>query len=736
MNNAYQLIPVHDRALPAVVPERAPAADRVDFRSIWSIFRRRIGVFLGILAVVLIAGLVLTLRQTPLYMAGAQVSLNAQVDQIAPAGQTDGQTQQAAPSNTYADTQVTVITSQDMALRVADALKLAEQPQFRAVPAQPSRWFGLVPGTPAVPLSREDARTRAALFLQGGVSAQRIGETYALFIGWTGPDPQQAATIANEYARQYTRADVVDKQRLSQESSTFLRRRLEQLRTQAQADTEAVQRYRIANNLPSTTGANLTEQEISSYNQATANARAQTAEDAARLATARRQLARGSAGDDVGEALQSPVVSGLRQRQAELTSQLANLRANYGNQHPEVVKVRDQLQALNGEIQSEIRRIISNLEARQRVSAQRESSLVGSLNRASGALAQNNRAMAGLDDLLRRASASQSLYESYLNRYKEVMAREGTEMPSARILTGAMVPGAPVSPKPLLNMILALTIGMGLGLAGALASELMYSGLTTGEDVERRLGLSYTGLIPTLASIGLSKNTPVSAIINEPRSAFAEAFRGIRAALGKDAGGRPQVIAIASALPKEGKTTNSVCLARSYQHSGQNTVLIDCDLRRQGVSRLINQQSARPGLLEVLRGEAPLSAALIRDDTGMHVLPISGNSHDEAELLTGDTFDRLLNDLRARFEIIVLDTAPLLPIADARVIVSKADAVLMMIRWRKTPDNAVRSALRMLPKNGVHVAGGVLTMVNMKKQVKFGYGDGEFYYGNYKGYYA
>jgi polysaccharide biosynthesis transport protein len=196
------------------------------------------------------------------------------------------------------------------------------------------------------------------------------------------------------------------------------------------------------------------------------------------------------------------------------------------------------------------------------------------------------------------------------------------------------------------------------------------------------------------------------------------------------------VIAIASSLPKEGKTTSAICLARSYVLSGQRTVIVDCDLRRQGVSRYLRNQPSGAGLLEVLRGAATLSDALVAEGTGLHVLPISGHSTDENELLTGDQLDRLLDDLRQRFDKIILDTAPILPIADARVIVAKADATLLLVRWRKTPDRAVRAALRMLPPNDVNLVGVALSLVNMKKQVQFGYGDGEFYYNNYKSYYA
>lgn len=706
--------------VPARFEARVPPAtgDRIDLRMIVAVFRRRVGVFLAIVLVVLAAGAVLTALQRPTYVATAQVSLNSKVQTIAPTSPNERAEPQGIPGETYVDTQVAVVTSETNVAAVADRLGLARQARF------------------ASGASDEEARQAAMDYLVDGVSAARLGSTYGIAIEFQGEDPAEAARIANAFADQFTAGALSRKRAMAHDANAMIAARLEELRQRALIDSTAVQRYRIANNLLNTSGSSLTEQEISTYNKQVTAARAQAAEDSARLLTARQQLRAGSSGDDVGDSLGSSVVGALRTQQATVAGEVAALGARYGTRHPDVIRARAQLASIEGQIAAEIDRVISGLDAKARVSQQRLASLSGSLEKSRSTLAENNAAMVGLQDLEKKAETSNALYQSYLNRYKEMAAREGTEQADAEILHRAQVPIRPASPNPVLNGILALALGIGLGTVGAFVAEMTFSGLTTGDDIEQRVGVRYLCSIPTLQSvIRGTAAMPAGALLEDPRSAFAESFRSLRASIAMNTSAA-RVIAITSALPEEGKTTTSICLARSMALSGDDVLLIDCDLRRQGVSRFVRNNGSAPGLMEVLRGTAALEEAIITDpSTNLRILPLAAESADVPELMTGAEMDALLAEARRRFDAVIVDTAPVLPIADARLVLGKADASVVVVRWRKTPEAALRSALRLLPTGRVELAGVALTRVDMRKQARFGYGDDAFYTG-YSTYYA
>ena len=726
-----------------VVPYEAPPvsakADRIDLRMLLAMFKRRRKLFFAVFATVIVLGILVTLMMTRTYTAMSQVALRADTSQIAPVAPDQPAPVTPLPNTAIVGTAVQIIGSRDMAQKVSDQLNLTaptpKNDQKLGMKGKILKAVGLW-GPNTVPTPEE--RQRNILdWLQANIQPIQLGETFAISIAFKDTDPVRSASIANAYAQQFTQSDITEKRAFTKQQNGFLVSRLDQLRQQAQADTDRVQQYRIAHNLLSTTGASLTEQEISSYNQEVAGAKAAAAEADARLATAQRQLATGSKGDDVGEALGSGVVSALRSQQASLAAQLANMEAHYGPRYPDVINTKSQLDDINASIAAEIKRVISNLSAQANVAHQRLDSLTSSLGQAHGTLQQNNAAMVGLDDLTRRATASQALYDSYLNSYKEVSAREGTEQPNANVISLAEVPILPTSPNLILNIALMISLGVGLGLAAAFFAEMTFAGLTTSEDVEQRLHVRHIGNIPKLSSVLPKAKSPIDAIVDEPRSAFSESFRSIRASLRYSTDGPTQVIAITSALPKEGKTTSAVCLARSIAQTGESVVLVDCDLRRHGVSRLLSQDGDRPGLVEVLQKTATLDEALVIDkQAGLTVLPIAASSGDYSELLTGEPLDELLLKLRERFSTIVLDTAPILPIADARLVVGKADIALFVVKWRKTPDNAVKAALRLLPSARVALAGVALTNVDMRQQSRFGFGDGNYYYDEYKEYYA
>jgi capsular exopolysaccharide synthesis family protein len=248
------------------------------------------------------------------------------------------------------------------------------------------------------------------------------------------------------------------------------------------------------------------------------------------------------------------------------------------------------------------------------------------------------------------------------------------------------------------------------------------------------LGERHLGSIPLLKSVEPHIRHALTAIQESPTSAFAESFRTLDTAIGQVTNGNRQIVAITSALPDEGKTIVSCCLAYVLAQSGQRTLLIDCDLRRGGISRLLDMQKYDYGLLEYLDGSAPGNLDELDDGKLFCVLPLRPDATHPEHLLTGDKFQALLQQLRGRFDRIVLDLPPILPIASTPVIASRADATIMVARWRKTTTFAARAALRRMPPEHVNLVGVALNQVDLRRRSFFGRNDPSFYYHRYREY--
>lgn len=721
-------------------------ASQLDLRRLVNVFRRRLRLFSAVALAVFIAVALVTFQATPKYTATANVMLDTRKEKVANVEEVLS----GLPADSAAvDTEVEVLKSRQLAERVTKELKLEEDPDFNGALAKPTGVravlggvVGIVAGPPRdvqeSPLEQQKAHERIVDGVLAGLSVKRSGLTYVIDVSYESPSPQKAAIIANKFAELYLLEQLEAKFEATQQATKWLNSRLEEMRGQVLADEAAVQQYKIANNLLSAAGTNLTEGEISSYNQTLAQARAQVAEDQARLATARAQMSRGSSGDDVGEALDSPVIQQLRAQRAQVSGQVADLAGRYGERHPEMLKAKRQLSDIDAQIQAEIQRIVSNLQAKAQVSSQRAGAIAGSLGGAKGTLAANNRAMVRLNELQRNADASRTLYESYLNRFKETSSQQGIEQSDARVVSKAKIPTGQSSPKVSLNLALGLMLALGAGFAAIVIAEMLDAGLATAEDVERRLETSYLGAVPLLASVAEGRSeAPIDYVVAKPLSSFSEAFRNLRTSILYSRIGEPvKVVAITSSLPGEGKTTTSVCLARSSSIQGVRTIIVDCDLRRRTVNRML-AQDPQVGLLEVLSGEVNLDQALVTDEaTGTAFLPLAKTNFTPKDVFGTQAMDKLLAELRTRYDLVILDTAPLLPVADTRVLAPKADAVVFLTRWRKTPQHAVEAAFRMLAGTGAHIAGVALTQMDMKAQTKYGYGDPGYYYAEYKKYYV
>ena len=726
--------PVVFAAPPTAAP---PEHDGLDFGQIFEAARRRYGVFLLVFVIVFGLALALTLQQKPRYTATAKVMVDPQQAQLLQLNNQAQEGSSAAQLSAEAvATQVELLQSRIMAERVVDALHLDQDPSLwnqklglrGRLMASVSGLLGAKHG-PTM-LTPEERRSLVIDATMNKVTATRLGLTYIINVDVIDPSPVRAAKIANAYATLYVAQGLESKTTATRQAGGFLNDRLQDLSSRAGADAAAVQQYKVAHNLLGSENETLTQQEISNLNQQIASARAEAASDQARLNTAREQLRHGSNGGDVGAALSSPVITTLRAQRAQASAQLAELNARYGPRYVDVQKAEQQLADIDAQIHAEINRLISNLQAAADVSRGRLESLESTLAHAHGTLASDTRSQAGLTELQQKASASQTLYDDYLARFKEIMTSAGAEQSDARVVALAETPDMPSSPKIVLDLALGVILASMLGAAAGVVAELVDQTYANGPDIERRLHAPYLGSVPLLTSVARPKGqSPAEYLVSNPFSVFAEAFRNLKVAtLHASGSAGPVVVAVTSPLTGEGKTTTAVCLGEASGLQGVRTVIVDCDLRRRTLQRFVVEKP-QVGLVEVITGRANLESAIVVDaKTGVHYLPLSQDDLTAKDVFGGPAMDELLAELRLRYDFIILDTAPLLALAEARSLAAKCDAVVLLCRWRKTSHDALSSALRLLRAVDAPIAGVALTRVDVRKQRAHGYGDSTYYY--------
>jgi capsular exopolysaccharide synthesis family protein len=685
-----------------------------DPKDLWIVFRRNLRPFLVVFLLVIGAVAAWTLTRTPVYSAMSSLLVLPQADQVV---KVDAVTPDLPATTDIVNTEVRLMQSSSLALRVAERYA-AQHPDADIV--------------------RSKSREELADVIAAMVNISRSASTYVIEVYATSSDAQQATDIANLYVTEFVAADRESKVNTNSAANTWLRSRTAQLAeaaTRADADLQA---YKVSHGLISSDGTTLSEQEISTLDGQIASAQADLAEKQGRLSAARKQLSVGGSGADVGEALESGTIGTLRAREAEASAQVANLSARYGEKYPDLVQARSQLASIRQDIQLEINRILSNLQAEVNVSSSRLSSLQGSRAQSTGVLSNNNRAQVGLQSLQRSSDAAKAIYETFLNRTRETAAQQGLQRADTRVDSVAQVPDTPDFPNRRLAAVFGILGGVVGGVIAIALAEYLQGTMRSKADVEQRLGARYAGAIPSLKStLGKIRadQPPHEYILSYPQSTFAESFRSLRAHLvpggGTAAGGR--AIAIASALPQEGKTTTAVCLARLSAASGIPTVLVDCDLRRRGSSELLNNQNN--GLYDYFAG-ASLDEALTLDEaSGLRVLGTMPGSPDASDPLTGENLARMIRDLRARFQLIVIDTAPVLGLADARIVAAAADRVVMCAKWRKTSVKAANATVELLVSSGARLSGVVLTQVDIKSYASTGYTESYNYHKRFRGYY-
>jgi succinoglycan biosynthesis transport protein ExoP len=699
----------------------ATISERQDLAGLVSKYRRYVPLVAGCMVAMMILAGVITQFLPRQYTATVTLTYAPQSNTVEQANTLTSLSDLARDAAIEAQTKL--ITSLAVAKDVIDRLHLERDPDL----AKSAQDFAAGSG------ERSEAMASALL---RSARARRSGSTNLIELSYTDRSPLRAAQIANAFSQEYMKEQVAQKVARNREQASGVGSRLEQLRQQVEQADRRVAQYKAANGLVSESGSLLAEQEISQLNAELATVKAEQASSDAAFAAANSQMARDGGG--VTDALNSAVIAQLRNQKAQIATNVANLSASFGPKYPPLIQAKQQLAEIDAQIDQEVKRITSNVRAQSNVARQKTASVASSLGAAKARLAQNNAASVRLADLQRDADAAKALYESFLGSSKQTNAAEALIQPDVRVTAPASPPLQASSPKLLVNLLLGMIVGLVIGVAIAFVRDRWAAGLDTNDDIERYLGQQWLNSLPTLASsIDQAKTKdPMEAVIRHPMSRYTEAYRTLGASLLYQGGAHKKVIGITSALPREGKTTTSVCLARVLAMGGQRVMLLDSDLRRRSVTEALAPEAV-VGLIEYLDGRASFEDTVIGDEaTGMHFIPLAKGAHTAKSPFGSPEYEALMTRLRADYDVVILDTAPILAVVDTRMLLQQIDALCMLAHWRVTPIKAIRAAIHQVEAVGGRIDGVAMTLVNAKVQARSGYGDPSYYYTEMKDYYT
>jgi polysaccharide biosynthesis transport protein len=730
------------------------ADSELDVRELLLMFWRRRMVILGcvLIGLSLVAIMMSFLR--PQYTARTLLLIQMQ---SAPAGIDDLQAYMGSlrMDTSFILSEIEIMKSRSLARQVIKKLNLMSDPEFNPrfqynLKAQESGQKGAegtdfkklsVYGSELENLPPEFVDQEIAQVVTGflsSLSVRSIPGSNVVQVEFSSVDPNKAALIAN------TVADVYIEQRLQQKFAEvkrvtdWLDERLSALRKQVQQADEAVVNYKKAHGI--TEGSRnmpISTEQLSALNSQLVIAQANKAEAAAKLKHVQDMAQDPEKIESTAEILNSSLIQGLKRDKADLEGRVTELSGRYGPKHPELVKARSELEELKQVIKTEILKASKTIENEVLFADASVKSLREGLAEYQGQQFQDNEAGVGLGELERQSESTRLIYDTFLKTYKKNDDQEKLQSPEARVISFAVAPPSPAFPNKMLMLSLGSAISLFIGLSLSILIEKMDNTFRSASQIERMAGYPCYALIPNVDN--LTQNELMNYIISKPSSTVAEAVRTLRLVVNlrtPKSQPRPRCLAITSSFPGEGKTTLSIWLARLAAKSGEKVIIIDADMRRPNVHQAL-ARSNDDSLVDYLTGVKTLDQVIQKDEaTGLHMIFARAVPNSALDLVSSEKMNTLVESLRKVYDLVIIDTPACLAVSDVRVLTRMADQLVYVISWDKTPREVVLSGVKQFTDIGYESIAFVLSNVDLKRHMRYGYGDPSHYHSRYKEYYS
>jgi capsular exopolysaccharide synthesis family protein len=678
-------------------PAYPPEHFTIDFSLIRGILWRQRYIVAGLIGFAVLAGVIITLLATPLYSATATLRLNLTGDRIV-----EGQDLEPFVSSNeyarYSETLARVIESRSMALRVAESLQ--------------QRDHAILLGETAAELDEDDLRSASAAILSALVQAEAPIERRILSVTFYSTDPGFAARIANEYAEQFLEYNVTEGFEANSYALAYLQGQIEDVRERLRDSEVEMNAYARSNRIfgnaletgasrndPTDGGATLSSANLGAINSQFVESRSR------RLVAEQRWNAVALVpAEQLPEAMQDLTIQALRSDLADLEAELRDLRVRYRDEHPQVQELVARIAPIREQIGVQAEQIKAGIERDYEIALAQERAFDQELSRFSDRTLDEQDRLVQYNIMEREVGVLRNQLAVLLARYNEISSATNLRSNDVALLDTAVVPDSPYSPSLFRNLVISLALGIAAAVGLALSREILDDRVRSMEDVQRKVRLPALGQTPIATQLASDE-------LNDPFSPIGEAYSTIRATLDfalQDI--EKPVIQITSAAAGEGKTITAFALAQKYASLGKRTLLIDLDLRRPSVAKLAGAARSSGGLIDALHGRVPLQEALLPGQIeNLDILCVGKIPANPVEILSSGLLNDFLIRERDDYDVIIMDSSPVMGIADAPLLSRFADAVVFIVEANRAHFGQTKAAIRRLREANARIAGIVLS---------------------------
>jgi polysaccharide biosynthesis transport protein len=692
-----------------------------DARQYLAVLHKRRALILTSLGVSLLAAVLYNYTTRPLYRASAQIL----IDRVAP---------RILPTKDMVDqgiqdyqTEYELLRGRTLAERVVERLDLQKNRELATGPLMSpwERFQRRFLGKPAVPIVDSDGLplSPAAAAVRSRLTVEPLPGGRLVNLRFSAYDPQVAADLANALSELYIEHARMLRYNSSSEATGWLAEQLKDQKKKVEDAEKALLVYEENNGLVGLREGG-SDDPNAALESSVLTARTERIAKEAQLGQVRTlppsQLA------SVPAIATNPGVQEARRRVNELSGDYTRLGETLGDRHPDMVHLRGELNAAHDKLQNEVRAALRILEGEAQAARAKESNLVANLERTRLQDVEVSRKAIEWNALKREVESNKQIFQSLLSRSKETGLESELKTTGVKIVERAEVPRSPASPNRPRNYRLAFLVGLAMGIGLALLFEHADNTVKTPEDL-KQLGLPFLGMVPNVEA---RPGAPAvrSPALKHPEGAVAEAYRVLRTnLLFSTAADGSRALLVTSPNPGEGKTTTAANLAGSLAQNGAKVLVVDADLRRPTLHQHFGIQRA-PGLSDLIVGKyQPSDVVQGSRIRGVHVIPCGYVPPNPAELLGSPTMREIVKALKTRYDWVIIDTPPILAMADTPVLCPHVDGVVLVVAAEMSGRPALQRALDQITSAGGKLMGVVLNKVDLRRN--------SYYYSQYYGEY-